>query len=690
MSKLERLRSQVDRADEALVAALARRMEGVRRIAEVKAALGQAVLDPARERQVLEEAARRAVAAGLDPAVARRVLREVMAASRRWQADRRHQRLTARPRVAYQGAPGAFSWIAARNHFLDKLDAMGFPTFAATLDAVVAGTADCAVVPVENTILGSIHEVLDETAGRDLFIVGEEVLRVEHCLVGLAPLPRERIRTVLSHPAALAQCTRFLRTLPGVECRAWVDTAEAVDRVRADGIVEQVAIASREAAELRGLAVIATDIADQEENYTRFWVLAGKPLETPAGPEARTSLFLVTEHRRGALVEALQALATQGFNLTRLESRPIRGRPWQYSFFIDVDADCADPAFRAALDELRARARVLRVLGCYPRAPLPEGVTVDPGVPCGVAPPPRRSARHSPPSPPSPPEQGMPLASRNRHPTPTVVQVGNVAVGSPGSFVVMAGPCAVESARQIQAAAALVHRCGAAILRGGAFKPRTSPYAFQGLGWEGVDLLVAAGRAHGLPVVTEVMSPEQVGRLAERVDLLQVGARNMQNFPLLRELGRCHKPVLVKRGMSATLEEWLHAAEYILAGGNQQVILCERGIRTFEPAMRATLDLGAVVVLMERTHLPVIVDPSHAAGRRQWVAPLALAAKAVGCAGIIVEVHPHPARARCDAEQALGPEDFATLMAAMQTPEPHAAVRDGADPTAPPPHRPGS
>ncbi len=666
MDELTRLRSEVDRADEALIEALARRMEGVRRIAAVKAALGAAVLDAARERQVLAEAARRAVARGLAPEVAQRVLREVMAASRSWQARQRTGPAGAPPRIAYQGAPGAYSWIAARAHFAGAVQPVGFPTFAETLDAVTQGKADGAVVPVENTLLGSIREVLDELAGRDLWVVGEEVVRIEHCLVGLAARPREGIRTVLSHPAALAQCTRFLRSVPGVECHAWVDTAEALDKVLADGREEQVAIASREAAELRGLEVLEAGIADHEENYTRFFVVARQPLAGPVGADACTSLLLVTEHRRGALVEALSALAAHGFNMTRLESRPIRGVPFQYSFFIDVEGDLADPTLQAALDGVRRHARVLRVLGCYPRAVRFHGA-IDRGLPRRLPPRPPRARprpRHTAPS----PEPTAPLTARLRHPAATAVRVGQVEVGAPGSFVVVAGPCAVESPQQMDAAARLVAGLGAGILRGGAFKPRTSPYAFQGLGWEGVELLVAAGRAYGLPVVTEVLAPDQVGPLAERVDLLQVGARNMQNFPLLRELGRTTRPVLLKRGMSATVEELLQAAEYILAGGNQQVILCERGIRTFDTCMRATLDLGAVVVLSERTHLPVIVDPSHAAGKRAWVAPLARAAKAVGAAGIMVEVHPDPRRALCDAEQALDPEAFTQLMASLGDP----------------------
>ena len=254
------------------------------------------------------------------------------------------------------------------------------------------------------------------------------------------------------------------------------------------------------------------------------------------------------------------------------------------------------------------------------------------------------------------------LVGRDFHPEDTVVSVGGVRLGWNQEPVVIAGPCAVESLDQILAAARAVKAAGARILRGGAFKPRTGPHAFQGLGYQGLEYLAEAGRTVGLPVVTEVMRIDQLEPVAALADCLQIGARNMQNFDLLKEVGRLGKPVLLKRGMSATLEEFLAAAEYILLEGNDRVILCERGIRTFERALRNTLDLGVVPYLRQVTHLPVIVDPSHALGRRDLVIPMAKAAVVVGAAGIMVEVHPDPIRALCDGPQSLDPTGFDHLM----------------------------
>ena len=253
------------------------------------------------------------------------------------------------------------------------------------------------------------------------------------------------------------------------------------------------------------------------------------------------------------------------------------------------------------------------------------------------------------------------LASRETKEGDTVITVGNVEIGGP-KFVVMAGPCAVESSEQLMEAAAIVKKGGAAMLRGGAFKPRTSPYSFQGLGEEGLKILAQAREKTGLPIVTEVMRASDIELIESYADVLQIGARNVQNFALLKAVGEATKPVLLKRGMMTTLEELLMSAEYILASGNDQVILCERGIRTFETAMRNTLDISAVPVLKDKTHLPVIVDPSHAIGQWQFVLPLAKAAVAVGADGLIIEVHPDPQRALSDGPQSLKPEKFYRLM----------------------------
>ncbi|HSL85025.1 MAG TPA: 3-deoxy-7-phosphoheptulonate synthase, partial [Thermoanaerobaculia bacterium] len=571
-------------------------------------------------------------------------------------------------RAVFQGVPGAYSHLAARSVFGDGPEVAydGLATFAEAVAAVQAGAATHAVLPVENTTAGSVHPVYDLLLETRLAVVAEAVLRVEHCLIGLEEVPLPSLRRILSHWQALAQCSRFLSGLPDARPVPWEDTALAVAKVKEDGDPTQAAIASEEAARRHGLPVLRRQVADERENLTRFLVLAREPVRVDLRVPAKTSLLMGTAHRPGSLLTPLAALERHGLNLTKLESRPRKGSPFEYLFYLDFEGNVEEPRVRAALDSLRASTSFCRVLGCYPSARRPRA-TPSPRALAGASPATSKRVAPRGTSKRVAPRGGETVAAPSRlvDRTPgapsTVVRVGDVEVGG-GAFVVIAGPCAVETPDQVMACAREVKEHGGHMLRGGCFKPRTSPYSFQGLGWEGLELLTEAGRRFDLPVVTEVLSPGDVERVAERADVLQVGARNMQNFSLLKEVGRVDRPVLLKRGLSASLDELLNAAEYVLAQGNRRVILCERGIRTFETATRSTLDLGAVALLARLTHLPVIVDPSHAAGKRELVAPLALAARAVGPHGLMVEIHPEPETALSDGPQALPFPEFADLM----------------------------
>ncbi len=257
------------------------------------------------------------------------------------------------------------------------------------------------------------------------------------------------------------------------------------------------------------------------------------------------------------------------------------------------------------------------------------------------------------------------LSNRKFHPESTVIHVGGVSIGGE-NFTVIAGPCSIESDEQLSTIAQSIKKSGADILRGGAFKPRTSPYSFQGLKTEGLMMLAKQKKETGLPVISEIMSPRHLEMFEEFVDIIQIGARNMQNFDLLKEVGRSKKPILLKRGLSSTIEEWLMSAEYIMAGGNQNVILCERGIRTFETYTRNTLDLSAVYAVKKLSHLPVLVDPSHALGRSDMVETMSLAAMAAGADGLIIEVHNNPQKALCDGPQSLTPEKFDHVMGRLK------------------------
>jgi chorismate mutase/prephenate dehydratase len=674
---LQHLRDELDAIDARLVADLAARERLIANVAALKAAGAAGLRDVQREEELLTRLAERARQAGLDPHYLTRIFREILDHSVRAQVDRvigrdNPQRPGQRALVvAYQGTEGAYSHLAAQRHFGPRgveVVYRGCNTFAEMLELVRDGQADYALLPIENTTAGSINEAYDLLARMTLALVGEEVLRVEHCLLAIEEVPLARIHRIYSHPKALDQCTEFLRELPHCHVESYTDTAMAARKVRDDQDLSQAAIASAEAARLYGLKVLRRDIANQPENYTRFFVVAAQPERVDPRIPCKTSIIFATRHEEGALLKCLNVLAAHHLNLTKLESRPRPNTPWEYLFYVDFEGNIAEPRVEQALRALMQHTSFQRVLGSYPARTTRDARPAEPRPAIVFAPAdePGDAAAH--------PDvlkelekKPYKLASRASRAKGSQFKIGDVVIGG-DTPVMIAGPCSVESREQIFACAKLVKELGGHMLRGGCFKPRTSPYAFQGLGYEGLDLLAEAGRMYGLPIVTEVMHPGDLEKVAQKADVIQLGARNMQNFSLLKELGRIDRPVILKRGMMASIDEWLAAAEYILAHGNQQVILCERGIRTFETATRNTLDLSAVVVVKELTHLPVIVDPSHACGTWRWVPAMTEAALASGAHGVMVEIHPEPAKALSDGPQALDFEVFRRLMGRMAQP----------------------
>jgi len=670
VSDLPKVRAALDRIDAALLDLLAERSAVVDEVAALKSREHSLLLrDLERERDVLSKVGKEAQKRGLNAFHVVKIFRDVVEASVRQQESRLTRAANgmeeepALLRVAFQGAEGAYSHLAGRKFFADRAEEpifVGYRSFRQAVEAVEREECEFAILPLENSVAGSINETYALLGASKLSIVGEEVWPVEHCLLGLAKVPLARVKRIYSHPQALMQCSEFLDGLAGATAESFFDTAASVARVKELGSEENAAIASAEAGELHGLVVLRRAIANQRNNQTRFVVVHRRRFRFDPRIPCRTSLLLVTDHREGALERCLAELSAAGVNMTKLESRSMPATPWEYQFYVDVEGNVDEPRLASALEGMGRNARYLRVLGCYPRKAdpsreVPKDVDLLPEADGPVP---------SPAGVPVPSESGVayPLAAR-RATDPgarTPVKVGDVVFGE--GFVVVAGPCAVEDEAQVFEAARVVREGGGRVLRGGVFKPRTSPYSFQGLGLAGLDLLCRAGLEYHLPVVTEVVAPEDVERVAEFADMLQVGARNMQNFALLKAVGQSSRPVLLKRGMMSSVEELLLAAEYVLSAGNRAVVLCERGIRTFETSTRNTLDLGAVQVLKARTHLPVIVDPSHAMGVTAFVAPMARAALAAGADGVIVEVHPRPGEALCDGPQALTPELFAAMM----------------------------
>ncbi len=514
------------------------------------------------------------------------------------------------PRAGYQGEPGSFSARAAARAGRPLAHA----TFDRLLRALLAGEVDVAVLPAATFGAGPVVEPLEalsrvlEGGGVPLEVRDEIVVPVRLVLAAPPGIAEEAVREIHSQPPVLRQCGRLLARRDAVPVETH-DTAFAARRVAELG-GPRAAVCSEEAALEAGLVVLEEDVSDVKPNATRFWTVARR---SDAEPSIRALLFSGTR--------LAAALHDAGAEILMLPGRP--GAP--------VGGFATVPA-----------AALARTASLAPKA----GETL---VWLGPAP------DHVPP----PRLREAPRATEVR--AATVVTVGAFAVGG-GRRAVIAGPCAVESPEQVLRLAKAVARAGATALRGGVFKPRTSPSAFQGHGLAALGWLREAGDAVSLPIVTEVMAPAQVEPVARVADVLQIGARNCQNYDLLKEAGAAGRPVMLKRGFGTTVEEWLSAAEYILAAGCTDVLLCERGIRTFERATRGTLDLGGLLAARSLTHLPLLADPSHAAGRKELVPGLARAAWGAGVDGLMIEVHDAPESALCDGPQALLPDDLEMLI----------------------------
>ena len=565
-------------------------------------------------------------------------------------------------RVAIQGSHGSFSEAASRRRWPD-LQALPCREVKDVVAAVREGRAEAGCLPIENSLIGSVtttYDLLQEAFGDGVLRLTHEILHpVHHTIMAVPGATLSSIRRVLSHPVALGQCRNWLSEhLPEAELVSAWDTAGSAEIVAQEGSPMLAAIAARPAADAHGLVPLAERIEDDPTNQTRFLTFtrseSAAGLRSPGASRYKTSLIVLVDHKPGMLALTLQAFGARGVNLMALQSRPERSAPWTYRFYVDVEGSASDPRVAEALEEIEALAVKLIVLGSYEA--WVEGSRLSPPVPT----PAHRVEKPS-----------IPLVDRRRQPEGSVVQVRHLNFGGE-SPVLIAGPCSVESEAMLLETASAVAAAGGDMLRGGAYKPRTSPYDFQGLGVKGLRYLADARERTGLPVVTEVLSWEEVPVVAHFADMLQIGARNMQNFSLLRAASRSGKPILLKRGAGATIEEWLMAAEYVLAEGNSNVVLCERGIRTFERATRHTLDLNAVALVRERTHLPVIVDPSHAAGVRSLIIPLSLGSLAAGACGLIVEVHPDPAHAMSDGAQSL---DFGMFEELARQVHPEPALR---------------
>lgn len=665
---MQEIREKINTIDEQLLKILSERRKLSLEIVKLKNREKSSIRDKTREKELLIKLIEKGKEYGLDAHYVSKIFYEIIDDSVKLQNkfvqnQENKNELSDIITVAIQGIEGSYSYLASNQFFGSDKEIVfrKMKTFDEVVESVEDESADYAVLPIENTTSGSINEVYDSLTNGNLFIVGEEIFPVKHCLIGLEDVPLNKIKKIYAHFQAARQCSKFLKTLPQAEIEYYEDTAKSVEKIKQEGNKEFAAIASHEAADIFNVTVLREDISNQPGNFTRFLICSRNQIKVDERIPAKTSLILATSHQAGSLVQVLSVFKDFGINMTKLESRPIIGNPWEEMFYLDFQGNTQSEKIKELLDEVGKHSRYLKVLGCYPAKDIEKtkvqfiASSKEDKSETTISSPDVKTIKKS------SAKISYKLASREYKSEDTIISVNDVKIGG-GNFIIIAGPCSVESFEQINQCAREVKENYAHILRGGCFKPRTSPYAFQGLGYEGLDLLKSAGDQYDLPIITEVLSIDQIEKVAEKSDILQIGARNMQNFSLLSEVGKSFRPVLLKRGLMSSIEELLNAAEYILARGNRQVILCERGIRTFETATRNTLDLSAVPVLKELTHLPIIVDPSHAVGNRDKVIPLAKAAKAVGADGIMVEIHPDPDKALSDGPQSLRFDQFHNLI----------------------------
>ena len=555
-------------------------------------------------------------------------------------------------KIGYQGEKGAYSADAIDALFKEKsVEKVPFRTSYDVVDALKKEKINFGLLPLENSIVGNIIHNYDLLLENKLHIINEVIIPIHHALIAVKGVKLDQIKMIYSHPAAISQCEVFLRKLKDVEIYPTYDTAGSAKMIMEKNLADVAAIASEEASKFYGLEVLQKNIEDYPNNQTRFVLLSHEALNPEYQPYIpyKTTAVFDTLDQHGMLYQCLGIFEKYEVNLSQLSSRPHKTEPWKYHFFIDFEGHANDDNVSSAFEEIRKKTGFLHIFGSYPKFE-EQHIEMSANGHKKVSQKKKKSG---------------PMYSLDYKSEPTIITIGNKKVGS-GHFTMIAGPCSVEGRHQMMESAKIVSEYGADMLRGGAFKPRSSPYSFQGLGEEGLRLLKEAGELFDMPVVTEVLSVEDLPLVVEYADVLQIGARNMQNFVLLKEVGNTNKPILLKRGMMATIKELLLSAEYILAQGNPNVILCERGIRTFETATRNTLDISAIPVLKEQTHLPVIVDPSHAVGISRLIEPVSKAAVAVGADGIMVEVHFNPSTALSDAAQALDERQFKQLMQSVK------------------------
>ena len=620
---LKQIRGEITRIDEQILNLLSERRRLSHAVAATKDINTAIIRDPSREEDLLVSLVQNGRQKGLDAHFVTRVFHEIIDDSVRIQQEYFQRAInqgdTPAMRVAIQGIEGSYSsnvtnkYLSRRNegHILVECQ-----RHSEVIEAVEQGRADLGVLPIENTNTGAYGEVYDLLLQTNLHIVGEEKIEIRYCLLSPHVQPIANIRKIYCHAQAAAQCSLFLSKLPDVTIEYYPDSAVSVRKLKEEGISEYAAIASEEAANLYGLKILSTQIANTSRIYTRYVVVAKKPLEVDQRIPCKTSIVMATHHQAGALLESLQVFRDFEINLAKLESRPIEGNPWEELFYVDFDGNLADPSIREAMNKLATVTRFLKVLGCYPAGELSRT---------------------------QPPKKRIRVQESNSEtvPQPKITastkmsfQVhGHIVGGDQPIFI--AGPDTFGSMSQFSRLARVARDSGVDLLRIGC-TGAMGDLALQ-TSLEEADLHMARETADGynMGLVAEVSSSNEIELVGKYADMIQVGAWNMRNTPLLKELGRQTKPVLLYRNIASGIDEFVEAANWIVQGGNRQVVLCDAGIKRFDGSGRTIIDPASVCELSEITGLPIVIDLRNAAKDKAQQIILAKSMRSLPVAGLV-------------------------------------------------------
>ncbi|MGX5174535.1 prephenate dehydratase [Aliikangiella sp. IMCC44653] len=680
---LEEIRHKISALDLSLLELIAQRRELSLAVAINKQSIQKPIRDQSREQELLDKLIQKGSQLGLDPYYVTRLYNTIIEDSLSVQRDylqrqSNPQTMTDQATtVAVLGGVGAYSYLAAKKHFSHTEHKMlACDSFSQVIQAVIDEKTNFGVIPIENTTSGGITEVYDLLLPSTLSIIGEIKYPIKHCLVTQPNVRNSQIKTILAHPEASKQCNQNLPNLLDAPIKLVSSTAEALKLVADAPNGELAAIASEQSAKDFGLSILISNIANLKDNTTRFLVLAKNAHKVSAQLNCKTSIAFTTGQQPGALAEVLLAFRDAALPLTKLESRPIAEKPWEQMFYLDFEGNIESDQVQSALAHVAKSCRYLKVLGSYPsedfsatkvstnaltqaKLSTPEPFSQNESDAFAEQPKSNCVTGHG--NQQTSPIDNYRLASRAHKAADTIIEVKGVSIGT-AQLKVMAGPCAIESAAQILSCAQHAAEIGVSILHSEYSSSRDCPHNSQDQQELGADYLRQAGEKYNLPVITEVFNTQQLKAVAAKSDLIQIGAHNMQNFALLKAVAQINRPIVLKRSLTASIDDLLKAAEYILIQGNMQVILCESGQSPLENGTHNQLDFSAVAMLKSLSHLPVMVELSYAVDKPELMIPMALAAKAVGAHAILVKFHAEPNKAQNDAAQTLDFKAMTQLM----------------------------